>query len=151
MVAMTALYCKQALDIKKFKEERKETAQGLITYMRDNPSKLFVFNNYHHLLFNEPVLEIKSSDTYKNAMELSNYELYNDTYYKMVNKFNLEYPDRLLIDLAENDNVYYVAHNRWKVDNVITYIREHTNKKVKTEVIKSFDNSDIKIYKIHYK
>lgn len=151
MVAMTALYCKQALDIKKFKEERKETAQGLITYMRENPNKLFVFNNYHHLLFNEPVLEIKSSDTYKNAMELSNYELYNDTYYKMVNNFNLKYPDRLLIDLVENDNVYYVAHNRWKVDNVITYISEHTKKQVVAKLVKDFPKDSIKVYKINYK
>lgn len=120
----------------------------VIEYTQKNKDKAFITNYVDSLLYNEDVSSISNNEHYSNILNTGNQDIYSKYYYMQVQQNNLKYKDRLLINLLDSKRVYLIIdENNYpeSLSRITNYLNEHTNKKVKPKVIKSFKHN-LKIY-----
>ncbi len=110
--------------------------------------KVYVLSGIGEFAGTEPVDIFGKKRSYSNVMCIIGYDLYNEVYYYNANRYNLKYKDRLLLDIAYNDNVEYIDIGNKGIDkNIKKYLDEHISQKVKVTKIKEFKRANTSIYK----
>ena len=140
----TAFY----VNMYKEKVSEKKTVETEFKYLRqyilDHKDVVFVSNDIFNIMNYQSVLDVKAPQPYMNLMNMGHWNIYDDAYYKQVNKYDLSYKDRLLMDIAKDKNVLFIDSSTKKTQRMIdtvTFISEHTNKKIIIKPIKTFEKS----------
>lgn len=137
-------------------EHKSKDYNELVSYIDNNPDKLFVFDSlkYGDIFFNKPIITTGNKQV-KNALPILDQYTYTPFYFDCIEKFHLFDKERLNLAFVKNDNVYYVDFNNQKHSQgrkkiLIKYITEHTHKKIKVKTIKTIKKCRASILKLEY-
>lgn len=135
-------------------EKNREKYEIVNEFIQENDDTLYLSGVYERadMLYNKPVMLINRNDTIGNWLPLGDWNTYNDKYYEIVKQYNVTYPDRLLIDLAEDGNVKLLTQKEGEIaEGVQNYIEEHTGKKIEVVVDDEIKEAGVVIYNLKYK
>lgn len=116
---------------------QKEILKPMYSFLEAETHTLFVMPTalYNELYYEIPMLEVARVDTFDNVVKLGSGDTYSLRYYNQMNRFGLRQPDRLMLALAQESNVYYLAQN---VDLIERYMTEQLDEPIKAHTIKEF-------------
>lgn len=127
--------------------------KDLRQYIINHQDVAFASNDIYNVMNYQSVMNIKAQKPYINLMNTGHWNTYDEAYYKQVNKYNLSYKDRLLIDIAKDKNVFFIDCGINKTPRMINteiFIKEHTNKNIKVIPIKTFKKEYYRLYSIEF-
>lgn len=152
MLMPTLAYSFMAYNNVKVKEERKIQYAQEREYVHKNQDKFFVVSTMIDLMQYQPVLKISESEPFINVRDVGHWSMYNDTYYKQAELYKFKEKDRLLMNIAENDNFVYIHNTTHSMfpEIIKQYIEEHSGKKIGAEKIYEFKNTGDVVYKFFY-
>lgn len=102
--------------------------------------------------WNHTIFELPTSDN--NIASLGDWSLYSPKYYSKMKRCNVSNPNRLMISMTKDKDIYYIidkdklSYQKVIYDQVDKYVKEHTGKDIKYSKVKSFPECDITIYKL---
>lgn len=127
--------------------------KNVINYTNEHKENVYLYTvpslQYRYLVYSVYTMPPKGS--FSNLRVMGGWDMFTKNYYDFKERYNL---DGTFLDLLK-DNVYLIDGDvTWSgnyyhnyIDNIILFIKEHYNKNVSYEKIKTFDN--IYIYKLH--
>ncbi len=135
------------------KKEHREQYAPVCEYIRSNKDKVYLITPVlRNMMYNDiPILEKSEKTNQENIIPLGSWSTYSGKYYAQMKRYNIKQPERLMLELIENDNVQFIADNNADAQNkcIVKYLEEHTGQKVVCTVVKSFEEQNIVIYKMH--
>lgn len=147
-----ALYNHNNLD--RLNTQSNEKHAEIMKYVNGHKDILFVQCSMLRIYVtgNKPILCIGDEYNQENMISLGDWDLYTSTYYYKMKKYNVKHPNRIILSLAENENMQFIFEKDRKVfDIIIKYLEEHTGKKVITKTIKKFPISGAEVCSIQLK
>ena len=140
--------CIQLYKTNKEIESADKKYESLCNFAKHNKDKLFILNSCAFITRREKMKIYGEKEKYDNFMSLFGYELYSPMYYSQAERFHFKNKDRLLMNIVDNDNTYYVDIENKFSKYVIKYLEEHSRRKINYRAIKK--EKDYSIYKISY-
>lgn len=140
--------CIQLYKTNKAIESADKKYETLCNFAKHNKDKLFILNSCAFITRREKMKIYGEKEKYDNFMSLFGYELYSPVYYSQAKRFHFKNKDRLLMNIVDNENTYYVDIENKFSKYVIKYLEEHTRRKINYQAIKK--EKDYSIYKISY-
>ena len=127
--------------------------KDVINYTNEHKENVYLYTvpslQFRYLVYS--VYEMPPKGAFSNLRVMGGWDMYTKNYYDFKERYNL---DGTFLDLLK-ENVYLIDgdviwsgnyyHNY--IDNIVLFIKEHYNKDVTYEKIKTFDN--IYIYKVY--
>ena len=149
----TAIYINMYKDKVSDRKIAETNFKDLRQYIINHKDLAFVSNDIFNVMNYQSVMDVKTQKPYINLMNIGHWNSYDEVYYKQVNKYNLSYKDRLLIDIAKDKNVLFIDSSINKTPRMINteiFIREHTNKNIKVIPIKTFRKEKSILYSVGF-
>ena len=127
--------------------------KNVINYTNEHKENVYLYTvpslQYRYLVYSVYTMPPKGS--FSNLRVMGGWDMFTKNYYDFKERYNL---DGTFLDLLK-DNVYLIDGDvTWSgnyyhdyINNIVLFIKEHYNKNVSYEKIKTFDN--IYIYKLH--
>jgi hypothetical protein len=152
ILVLLVCYAFMNCNLAKLNKINENKYSNTLEYINRNKDKLYITDLLGTMLYNKSIKNVKAEITYDNIISFGDWAIYNSTYYSVVEKYNLKYNERLIIDLVENENVRCMlkASDKEGIEQIEKFIEEHTNRKVDRELEYRIDDEDIAVYKITY-
>ena len=129
--------------------------RNIIDYASQNKQNAYVYTSVLgniSLAYN--VYEKPKDNSFDNMRHMGDWDAYDKQYYVFKNKYNI---DNIITDLYKKENLFLIDGDSFGADNIIRknhieiiikYIKEHYNVDVDYKIIKEFENTNAKIYKL---
>ena len=133
-------------------EARNNKYKEVYEYINQHHEWLFAGSSstLNGLLYNDNVLGIGTQMSVENVIKLGSWDIYSSRYYYQTKKYNIEDPDRLILGMADNENVVYIVNsdNTYEKNSLKQFFLEHEDGDTEFELVKKFENVGIEIYRL---
>ena len=133
-------------------EVKNNKYEEVYKYINEYSDYLFVGSSsiINQFSYNDDVLNIGSRLSIGNVLKLGSWDVYSSRYYYQVEKYGIKDPDRLILGIADNENVFYIvdSNNLQEIERLKQYFAEHAGISVDFCIIKSFSDAETDIYRI---
>ena len=130
---------------------RKDFNTDMSAWLDKHPDAFIVSGDPTWINAYAPVFEVSVPSHFDRGIYAETWSIDGQSWYDFLNRHNVD-PEHLLLELAENDQVYYMPMS-WttetKLHLVITFIEEHSGRSVNIEPVQTFDATH-RLYKLHY-
>lgn len=140
--------CIQLYQTNKSVAEADRKFESLSDFAEDNKDTLFIFNSCVSVVRKDELKIYSKKEKYDNYLSLFSYELYSPMYYHQAERFHLKNKERLMMDIIDNKNIYYVDIGNKFTKYIVKYLEEHSKKKINSNLIKK--TNDYSIYEMSY-
>ena len=113
--------------------------QDIVAYIRSDTNKHYIVQSdvYNSAYYSgKPVFEVVPTDVFQNIIKHGSVDSFSPRQYEQMEGWNLSNPDRLLMSLVSDDDMYYVGYDASLLQR---YLSQHTGQSVEVEVLYTFD------------
>lgn len=124
--------------------QQRESLNSVIAYLKEQPDTLFaVQTSLYNTLYYDGVaaFSVKQTDVFENVIKLGSGDSFSGRYYKQLEQFSIQSPDKLMQDLAYQQNLRYVA---WDDGLLTTFLQEHVGQ---VECIAEYQQNGVFVYR----
>jgi len=119
-------------------ERASESGKAVKSYVLEHSDEHFIIVSkiYNDMYFaQQPAFYIKQERMFDNTVKSGSGDSFSPRYYDQMREWKVSDPDRLFMQLLEDDTLRYVDHNS---EDMRTYLEEQSGKTVTVEIEKSF-------------
>lgn len=130
--------------------ESKEKTEEVIKWQKDNPDILIAGTvGPQNTFFNKPILKLDKDVFFMNRVKLGTWDMGSERWYSQISCFNVD-PEKLLIEIADKENVALLISDQSELEKIKKYIEEHTKKGVKMKLLQKFSKSGWQIVQLSF-
>lgn len=154
MTILMACYGRMSYNMSVWHRQDNQEFNVVNNYLEQQKQNLYVATVFDRnlILYNQSIMDIDIEHTSSNLISLGDWDIYNDIYYSVMDKYQVTYKDRLILDIVEDDNVLLLTtfSDTSTKDMLKKYVEEHTGRKVEVILQDEIKEADIAIYNMEY-